>query len=61
MTITGKTATISKIYDWFAGDFGGSESGIRTHLMLYADPALAKAITKVEDFDYAYDWSLNDG
>jgi len=61
VTITGKTATISKIYDWFAEDFGGSESGIRTHLMLYADPALAKAITQVEDFDYAYDWSLNGG
>lgn len=59
VTITGKTATISKIYDWFSGDFGGSESGVRTHLMLYADPALAKAIAQVEDFDYAYDWSLN--
>ncbi|RVU37828.1 DUF547 domain-containing protein [Hwanghaeella grinnelliae] len=59
VTITGKTATISKIYDWFSEDFGGSESGIRTHLMLYADPALAKAIAQVEDFDYAYDWSLN--
>lgn len=59
VTITGKTATISKIYDWFSEDFGGSESGVRAHLMLYADSALAKAISQVEDFDYAYDWSLN--
>ncbi|WP_275668576.1 hypothetical protein [Hwanghaeella grinnelliae] len=37
------------------GDFGGSKSGIRTHLMLYADPALEIAIEQVEDFEYAYD------
>jgi len=59
VTITGKTATISKIYDWFSEDFGGSEGGIRAHLMLYADPALARAIEQVEDFEYHYDWGLN--
>lgn len=59
VTIEGETATISKIYDWFSEDFGGSENTIRAHLMLYADPALAKAIEQVEDFDYAYDWALN--
>ncbi|WP_425403229.1 DUF547 domain-containing protein [Hwanghaeella sp.] len=59
VTIEGETATVSKIYDWFSEDFGGSENTIRAHLMLYADPALAKAIEQVEDFDYAYDWALN--
>lgn len=61
VTIRGKRATISRIYDWFSEDFGGRESTIRAHLMLYADPALAKAIEQVETFDHAYDWALNDG
>lgn len=59
VTIRDKTATVSKIYDWFSEDFGGSENTLRAHLMLYADPALEKAIEQVEDFNYAYDWSLN--
>ena len=61
VTIKGDTATISKIYDWFSEDFGNSEATIRTHLMLYADPALEHAIEQVEDFDYAYNWGLNGG
>lgn len=60
VTLKGETATISKIYDGFSENFGGSEGGIRAHLMLYADPALAKAIKQVEDFDYASDWGLKD-
>lgn len=61
VSIVGNTATISKIYLWFSEDFGRSVEAIKAHLMLYADPALAGALKSVTSFDYAYDWSLNDG
>lgn len=53
--------TVSSIYDWFRDDFGGSKDAVITHLLEYADPALAeriRATPKIRDF--AYDWSLND-
>ena len=61
VTIEGETATISKIYLWFSEDFGETPDAIKAHLMLYADPALAAALTGVKEIEYAYDWALNDG
>jgi hypothetical protein len=53
--------TVSSIYVWFQGDFGGSEAGVIEHLKKYADPALAKKLAGVKDIDDdEYDWSLND-
>jgi len=51
--------TASKIYLWFADDFGG-ESGVIDHLRLYAGPELVRALTGVQSIDdYEYDWGLN--
>ena len=61
VSIAGETATVSKIYLWFSEDFGETPDAIKAHLMLYADPALAAALRGVTEFDYAYDWALNDG
>jgi hypothetical protein len=51
----------SSIYDWFQDDFGGNESGVITHLRLYANPSLAAKLDGVTDvYGFDYDWTLND-
>jgi len=51
---------VSAIYDWFAGDFGGTEKGVIAHLMQYATGARKAALEKATGIDdYDYDWSLN--
>ncbi|WNK00035.1 DUF547 domain-containing protein [Thalassospiraceae bacterium LMO-JJ14] len=52
--------TVSKIYDWFQEDFGGSEEGVIAHLMQYVTgdrKAALESATYIDDYDY--DWSLN--
>jgi hypothetical protein len=54
---------LSKIFDWFEGDFGGSPDDVQRYLAPYAATeaereALAAARLDVEYADY--DWSLND-
>lgn len=52
---------VSKIYDWYQEDFGGSEAGVISHLRRYAAPALSARLDAADGIDgYAYDWSLND-
>lgn len=51
---------VSKIYDWFEADFGGSADGVIAHLRTYADDGLraqladARRIGRTE-----YDWAVN--
>ncbi|MEQ8194851.1 MAG: DUF547 domain-containing protein [Rhodospirillales bacterium] len=50
----------SKIYSWFAEDFGGDEAGVLAHLKRYANPDLARRLNGVTEIDsYDYDWRLN--
>ena len=52
--------SVSKIYDWFIEDFGGTEETVLRHLKHYAAPELVarlEAIGKL--FDEHYDWSIN--
>lgn len=52
---------ISKIYLWFAEDFGATRDNIFAHLRRYARPDLAQHIRlDTEIADYEYDWALND-
>jgi hypothetical protein len=51
---------VSKIYDWYQEDFGGSERGVIAHLRSYAAPPLAAALVIARIDHYEYDWSLND-
>ncbi|MCZ6729312.1 MAG: DUF547 domain-containing protein, partial [SAR324 cluster bacterium] len=52
--------TVSKIYNWFAADFGGSEAGVIAHIFPYAAPALRAALQEARGIDrYEYDWRLN--
>lgn len=52
--------TVSKIYDWYQEDFGGSETGVIAHLKAYADAPLVENLQGVDRIDDTeYDWSLN--
>lgn len=53
--------TVSRIYDWFQADFGGSERGVLDHLRRYAVGPTGELLGGVEAIDsYRYDWALND-
>ena len=50
----------SKIYKWYAGDFGG-EAGVLNHLRQYANgDTLQRLNGQTSIRGYFYDWSLND-
>lgn len=52
---------VSKIYDWFAEDFGGDAAGVLAHLRRHAEGETAALLAERHDIDgTAYDWSLND-
>lgn len=60
VTINKRKVTVSKIFDWFYDDFGGSKQAVLTHLKSYAAPALKQQLAEINDLhDTAYDWSLN--
>uniref|UniRef100_I2Q0C2 DUF547 domain-containing protein n=1 Tax=Desulfovibrio sp. U5L TaxID=596152 RepID=I2Q0C2_9BACT len=55
------TLRVSRIFDWYAADFGG-EAGVWDFLRRHADPDLARrmdAATSRRLAYAAYDWSLN--
>lgn len=39
--VAGGGLVLSRIYDWYRADFGGSVAGVIAHLRRYASPALA--------------------
>jgi len=52
---------ISKIYLWYAQDFGRDHNDITKHILHYARPELAARISRNATIvDYEYDWSIND-
>lgn len=52
---------LSSIYNWFKRDFGGSLTGVRTHLAAFATPSLNQELAAEPRLrGYRYDWSLND-
>jgi hypothetical protein len=51
---------ISKIYDWFQTDFGGTEQKVIAHLLKYAKPKLKKHLKMIGEIsNFTYDWALN--
>ena len=53
--------TVSKIYDWFAYDFGNSEAGILRHLAKYAKDDRKAALQQIERISNSeYNWLLNE-
>ncbi len=60
VTIRDGRVTVSRIYDWFIEDFGGSEQTVLAHLKSYADEKLAADLVRIGRIDdTAYDWQLN--
>ncbi len=51
--------TSSKIYSWYAQDFGGKRR-LKTHWSQYGEPELVAAIKPASLGRFTYDWSLND-
>ncbi len=61
LSIKNGRVTVSKIYKWFAYDFGNSEKGVIKHLTKYASPERASALKKAGGIsDTTYDWSINE-
>lgn len=51
--------TASKIFSWYADDFGG-EDKLKAHWAEFATAEKAAEITAADIRNYTYDWSLND-
>ena len=52
---------VSKIYDWYGQDFGGTDRAIISHLRRFAEPQRSTKLDMQDTIDdYAYDWALND-
>lgn len=51
---------VSKIYDWYNEDFGGSKQDVITHLKQFAKEPLQSQLKHVNNIDnYIYNWHLN--
>ncbi len=60
LTVEERHLRASKIYRWYADDFGGT-SGLKDHWQAFADPQLAARLARfARPQSYFYDWSLND-
>lgn len=59
LTVLDEEITASKIYSWYADDFGGKHA-LKTHWQLFADTEFALRIEAASIGSFAYDWSLND-
>jgi hypothetical protein len=51
--------TASKIYSWYAGDFGGKRK-LKPHWLKFAEPAKGEQISAAQGITFDYDWRLND-
>ncbi len=51
---------VSKIYDWYEEDFGGTEQDIIRHLTQYAQEPLSSQLKHINKIDsYIYNWHIN--
>ncbi|WP_440957193.1 DUF547 domain-containing protein [Oceanicaulis sp. LC35] len=59
--VTERGLELSRIYDWFKEDFGGTDAGVIAHILTYAEPELAAQVNQNPTIrSYDYDWSLNE-
>lgn len=51
---------ISKVYDWFEEDFGGTKNGVIKHLYQFATEPLLSQLKHTNSIDsYTYNWHIN--
>jgi len=61
VAINGGRMTVSKIYEWFDEDFGGTDEGVLEHILGYARAPLQREINRrIGLVKTEYDWWLND-
>jgi len=58
VTVDKGRITASKIYSWYAGDFGG-KGKLKDHWVSLANPQKAALIAPASISGYEYDWSIN--
>ena len=56
LRVNGDKAELSKIFEWYASDFGGSKSAVLSFINKYRDEAVP---TSAKVSYYTYDWTLN--
>jgi Protein of unknown function, DUF547 len=59
VTVADGSITASKIYSWYAGDFGG-KSRLKPHWLQFANTAKSREISAADGISFDYDWRLND-
>jgi hypothetical protein len=59
ITVSDGEITASKIYSWYADDFGG-KNALKAHWKSLANADLAARIDPASVGSFVYDWSLND-
>ena len=51
---------ISKIYDWYEEDFGGTKQDVIIHLLQFANEPLQSQLKHINSIDsYIYNWHIN--
>lgn len=51
---------ISKLYEWYEDDFGGTKQDITNHLLRFANEPLSSQLKHINTVDsYVYNWHLN--
>lgn len=51
---------ISKLYDWYEEDFGGTKQDVITHLLQFAKEPLQSQLKHINTIDsYIYNWHIN--
>ena len=59
--IEGGRMTISKIYEWYDEDFGGTDEGVIKHLLKYGRTSIVREINhRLDKIKTDYDWNLNE-
>lgn len=52
---------LSKIWKWYADDFGGTDQAVLNHIRSFANAETCRKLANAESIKgYFYDWSLND-
>ena len=60
VSIDNGQVVVSKIYDWYAQDFGTDIASVVSHLRRFARPGLSARLDELRRIDgYDYDWALN--
>jgi hypothetical protein len=56
-----KKLMLSKIFDWYLVDFGGSTDNLLKHILKYSEPHFFQKIKHFKGKpEYVYDWQLNE-